>query len=111
MTELNQETRNLIENTVNHHLNGYEVFACNIEAYETSQGEEAISVGVCYTAGQNVLVDPEALTSLLTELNLKLLGIGETRFPYIRHYLGEGHNVSGNWNVCGADSDSQEAHL
>lgn len=107
---LEENTRNLISETVNEHLQGYKVTACNIDAYETSDGEAAISVGVCYDVGQEV-IDPELTRSLLTKLNEVLLEIGDERFPYIRHYLTDEHQVVGNWNTCGTSGNSEEVSL
>ena len=109
--DLRENTIQLISDTVNQHLQNYNVAPCNIAVFETSEGEEAIRVGVCYYVGEEVVIDPKVTMELLTDLNRKLLEVGEERFPYIRHYLGDDQKVRGDWNVCGANRDRQEANL
>lgn len=94
MTAIRPEVRAAIQTVVDDLLRDYKLETCGIKADEDSSGDDAIFVDLCYELTERE-IDPAITTAVRTAIRERLLKLGESRFPYIRHHLQNGQRVKG----------------
>jgi len=98
---ITEATETAIKALVTERLDRFNVEPCNIESFTNSEGEPAISIGICYLDAATP-ISPTVTIALASALRETLVNLGEYRFPYVRHYFQDNQEILGVERACGA---------